>query len=214
MEIARFSAEITLALAYAPRMLRPAFTTLFALDAQLGAALSSARDPNLARIRLAWWRDQLLALTPESRPTDPVLAQCVTLIGRHDVTPEMLAELTSGWEFALADLPLSDSDLLGYAKGRGQGLFGIAAALAGVATSAGEGWALMDFAMNCSDPETRTRAKDSAREALRLYPAQSVHKKLSPFGILARFAERDLNRTSPTSPLARIGQALWYRLKF
>jgi 15-cis-phytoene synthase len=211
MDIQRFSPEITLALGYASRMLRPAFTTLFALDTQLGAALSSARDPALARIRLAWWRDQLLALDENARPTDPILAQCVTLISRHDVTSQMLAELTTGWEYALATLPLSDGDLLGYAKERGQGLFAIAGACAGVECFAGEGWALMDFARHCSDPDSRTRAQALARGLLQQHPARVVPKSLRPFGILTRFAEQDLDCVAPASPLARVGQALKYR---
>ncbi len=203
--------ECRLALAYATSALRPAFTTLLLLDATLGRILAQAREPRLAQIRLAWWRAALEGLSPAAaRPHDPVLAACQTLIRRHDVTPAMLAGLTDGWEALLLSVPLTPGALTRYSDGRGGALFAIAGWIAAVETSAGAGWALMDFARRCSDPATATLARTMAVSALAVAPASAVPPVLRPFGIMTRFAERDATRGSASQAVRRIGQALRY----
>jgi 15-cis-phytoene synthase len=207
------SPECRLALAYAKAALRPSFTTLLLLDATLGRILAQAREPHLAQIRLAWWRAALEGLTQQAaRPNDPVLAACHTLIRRHDVTPVMLAGLTDGWEALLESVPLTHGSLSRYGEARGAALFAIAARIAAVETSAGAGWALMDFSLRCSDPATATLARTMAVSALAVAPAAKVPPLLRPFGIMTRFAERDAARVSVNQAVRRIAQAMRYAL--
>jgi 15-cis-phytoene synthase len=205
--------ECRLALAYAKSALRPSFTTLFLLDATLGRILSQVGEPHLAQIRLAWWRAELEGLSrAAAAPNDPILAECWALIRRHDVTSGMLAGLTDGWEALLETSPLTADSLSRHGTARGHVLFAIAGQIAGVETSAGAGWALADFSLRCSDPQTAAFARSMALACLTENPAAAVPSAMRPFGIVTRFAERDAATGAACQPLRRIGQALRYAL--
>jgi phytoene synthase len=62
-----------LALAYVLAKRRAAVGALWRLDAALGDALAGGREPLIARIKLAWWREALEKLDREPPPPEPVL---------------------------------------------------------------------------------------------------------------------------------------------
>jgi len=83
-----------LAIAYAPRALRPAWTGLLALDRRLADAARAGREPIMIQLRLAWWRDRL-AEPAEKRPRgEPLLAVLVA----WDEECAALGALVDGWE--------------------------------------------------------------------------------------------------------------------
>jgi 15-cis-phytoene synthase len=139
------------------------------------------------------------------------------LIARHDVNRDDLVDVVNGWETLLSDFPMSKEALADYARLRGGGLFRAAAALAGVSrddsiTGAGALWALADLARHVSDRETALRAESLAR--IKGEAARHLPRALRTFGILTRYAERDLaqlpeERPSNGSP-RRMVQALGY----
>lgn len=90
---------VRLALAYAPARVRPVQLAAFALDARLAGLVQSAREPVLAQLKLAWWRDRLKQ-SPADRPSgEPLLAALAAW--SNDQAP--LLALVDGWEAMLAD---------------------------------------------------------------------------------------------------------------
>jgi 15-cis-phytoene synthase len=212
--------ETRLALAYAPRHLRSDFAGILALDRQFGAIVSQARDPHLARIRLAWWADQLMDLASSCNAPHPDLQFAQTLVRRHDVNPELLARLTQGWDTLLCDDSLSVESLAAYGALRGGTLFAIAAQVARIKSSAcvtmGTAWALADFVFRCSDPQVGCRAAMLARDIFEAHSPKQLRSSLLTFAMLARFAQIDIRQKGDqpykSSPPARAVQALHFAL--
>lgn len=142
-----------LAWAYANAASRPPLSILFALDLRLADIVRSIREPLLAQMRLAWWRDEL-AKSPESRPKgEPLLAA----IGEVWAGEEKgLRALVDGWEELLAEPPLPAAAADNFAAGRAAA-FAATARIAGGAgddtavTLAAKRWALADLASKTSD---------------------------------------------------------------
>jgi 15-cis-phytoene synthase len=203
-----FDPDVTIALAYARADLRKDFAALLALDAQIGKIVRTAKEPMLARIRLAWWREQLEGFEAAPPPADPILQAVRVLLQRHDVNGGALVPMVNGWETLLEELPLDEGALTDYAVGRGGTLFEMADRIAKSASGAdaktcGEAWAQNDLG--------RFNGVGAARKCAVLMP-----KALRPFAILARFAERDVadgieHRARPGSP-RRMMQAAGYAL--
>jgi 15-cis-phytoene synthase len=131
-----FDPDVTIALAYARADLRKDFAALLALDAQIGKIVRTAKEPMLARIRLAWWREQLEGLEAAPPPADPILQAIRALLQRHDVNGGVLVPMVNGWETLLEELPLGEGALTDYAAGRGGTLFEMADRIAKSASGA------------------------------------------------------------------------------
>ena len=194
-----------LALAYAPRAARTAWLAAFALDARLAGLVRQAREPVLAQIRLAWWRDRL-GEAPASWPAgEPLLV----VIGKAVERPERLVPMVDGWEALLGEAPLPETELLAAAKGRSQGL------LAAV-SSAGAGQALAlrcvlaDLAAHLSHPEERARALALHRG---VDPGRvSLSRSLRPLTVMEGLATRSLQAVDSDAPMGLGGLLLAMRL--
>lgn len=89
-----------LALAATPAPLREGLAAALALDARLMRIAVDAREPMLAQLRLAWWRDRL-GDDVDTRPKgDPVL-DAIGSAWRGDEAA--LIALVNGWEELLGD---------------------------------------------------------------------------------------------------------------
>lgn len=143
-----------LAVAYAPKDTRAAWLGLLALDGRLAQVVREAREPMLAQIRLAWWRERL-AETPEQRPHgEPLLA----LLGDRAAA---FAPLVDGWEALLGEPPLPPSGIADFAGGRAAALGGLAESFGrsrGDSERAGRRWALADLARRLSHAREREEA--------------------------------------------------------
>jgi 15-cis-phytoene synthase len=150
-----------IALAYAPPKMRDAVAALWALDAALGRVVATTSEPMIGQMRLTWWHERLSDLDSGLVPEEPVLTDLTSLVRDHDVTGSQLAALVEGWEVLLEPLPLGEACLREFSEKRGETLFTLSAQILGLPVSAGlgAGWALMDFAMHCSDVTTRKRAQ-------------------------------------------------------
>ncbi|MEA3063337.1 MAG: hypothetical protein QOJ94_3118 [Sphingomonadales bacterium] len=187
--------DLILALSYVPARRRPALQALFALDAALGAVVAGGREPMIARIRLAWWREALERLDREAPPAEPVLQALAETVLPAGIAGAELAEMGEGWAVLLSDAPLSAEDLAIYARKRGALLFACAARLLESEEAAGgEAWSLVDLARHCGNAEDR----DAALAAARALPAPPrAPPRLRPLGMLDALARRDAEAGRP-----------------
>jgi phytoene synthase len=186
-----------LALAYVPAKRRAAVGALWRLDWALGAALAGGREPIIARIKLAWWREALERLDSGPAPAEPALRDSA-----EHLLPALggaeLALMEDGWAALASAERLSDEDLDLYAARRGGLLFRYSARLLGAEDEevepAGEAWALVDLARHCSTREDSDVAVAAARG--RRGPGRWP-VSLRPLGMLAVLAARDADPARP-----------------
>ncbi|QPQ55736.1 squalene/phytoene synthase family protein [Allosphingosinicella flava] len=191
----------TLALAYVPARHREAVRALWTLDAALGAALTTGREPAIRQIKLAWWREALERLDTAPAPAEPVLQALETHVLPRGVAGGALAGLEEGWRMLLAG-NLDGAALDIYAAERGGLLFRLTAQLLAASSPApnwGEGWALADLARNASDPGERNAALIAAWERLR-DKGTSMPRAIRPLTMLAKLARRDASCGLPFEP--------------
>lgn len=190
-----------LALSYAPAAAREPTIALLALDTRLAAILRAAREPMLAQLRLAWWREQL-RMDPATWPRGaPLLAILQSWASRR----EALGALVDGWEAMTGAVPLPATALETLAAARG-GAFAALAELVGAgddgaeAMRLGENWALADLATHLSHPEERACARTLAEA--RDWRRARLSRKLRPLVILHGLATRSLRLSSGEAALA------------
>jgi 15-cis-phytoene synthase len=146
-------------------------------------------------MKLAWWREALVALDERDAPAEPLLQAAKKNILPAGVSGTDAASLTDGWEHLLAEDILGTDYSNAYADARGGTLFRLSAQLLGCEPpagleAAGAGWALVDLARHSSRASDAGAALELARarlaEAPRTWPAG-----LRPLGMLAVLARYD-----------------------
>jgi phytoene synthase len=167
-----------LAVAYTPVALRPAFTLLLQLDARFAAIVRKAREPMIAQIKLAWWRDAFAAeaaLRPKGEPLLQALSACGDVI-----SPSALQDLVSAWELLLGEGEWAAQDVAKHAALRGRAIFGSYAVWIGDSydiNALSDQWALdalrVEFPSKLSVPNKQP------------LPALPKGRKLRPLSILA-----------------------------
>lgn len=207
-----------LALGYAARRHRAGFSAIISLDTALARSVSAASDPFHGQVRLAWWRDQLNALEANRVANDPVLMSLQPIIS--SLRPASI-RLVNAWETLFDPWPMTIGSAEHHAHERGEAVFTMAAQLAEVPfdteiARAARLWALADLALHCSDPDIAAGLMGVAGSYVGL--AKKVPRDLLPFGILTRFAERDVQRgisnRIATGSLRHIGEAFGLFLGF
>jgi len=181
-----------MALAYAPSGIRAETMGLLALDARLADIVRAAREPVLAQIRLAWWRDAL-GKPARARPAGEPL---VSLLRSWEGQDRALVALIDGWEAMLAEPKPDGAPVTALAAARGDA-FAALAGLAGVpehaaaASALARDWALCDVAGNSSDLGGRAAALALLPAALPL--AIRLPRVLRPLIVLHGLARRALS---------------------
>jgi phytoene synthase len=204
----------TLALSYVPTKRRAAVGALWRLDAALGAALAGGREPLIARIKLAWWREALEKLDRERAPSEPVLQEVAQHVLPTGIGGAELARMEEGWAILSNPEALSADELAGYSHARGGRLFLYTARLLGgydqSLEQAGEAWALVDLARHCATAEDADVALAAARERKlpRRWPT-----RLRPLGMLAVLAARDLDPARPPWEARGAPARMWRMLR-
>jgi phytoene synthase len=207
----------TLALSYVPGSRRAAVGALWRLDSALGAALAGGREPLIARIKLAWWREALEKLDREPAPAEPALQAAAAHLLPAGIAGAELARMEEGWAALTSPETLAPGELATYARARGGLLFRFAAEMLGGGVegleTAGEAWALVDLARHCATAEDSDIALAAARDRRlpRRWPA-----RLRPLGMLALLAERDSDPArapwEPRGAPARMWRMLRHRI--
>lgn len=167
-----------LAVAYTPVAFRPAFSLLLQLDVRFADIVRKAREPMIAQIKLAWWRDAF-ATDPALRPKGEPLLQLLGACG-DTIKFSALEDLVSAWELMLGEGEWAAQDVETHAALRGRAIFG------SYAVWIGQGF------------DVSALSHQWARDALRLeYPSKFVAldnqplpalpkgRKLRPLSILA-----------------------------
>jgi phytoene synthase len=212
--------EVALAIGYAPAGVQPAVKALLNLDDSLGAVLRATGQPMVAQLRLAWWRDQLMALDDADPPAMPVLVEVTSALLPAGVRGAVLADMATAWErLATADT-LTAEAMAGFADERGATLFGAVAQVAGVAqpaglASAGRGWALADLSRHLSDPLAAGEAQRMAVAALAHGPRRwpGPLRVLGALALLARMdAAMPLSQPIPHGAPGRVTRLAMMKL--
>lgn len=149
----KLPAQIELALAHTPAADRDALRLFFELDARLGRIVAGTNEAMLGQMRLAWWRETLAKPIAERPAGDAVLdAIGETLPGRE----QSLLLLVDGWEYLLAEPPLTKDDAREFARGRACSLIAMFGESGGGSGDyAAQCWAIADLACNVSLGEER-----------------------------------------------------------
>ncbi len=178
-----------LALAYASARSRPSTLAVLALDTRLAQIVRARREPLVAQLRLAWWRDVLGRPSSDWPRGEPLLESL-----RHWRDPAPLAALPSGWEALLAE-DLDSPAIAEFTDARAQAFAALAGELGTAspadAAAAARIWALADLAANLSAGAERQRAVDAGRA---LGPPPRLPASLRPLAVLAALGAAALAR--------------------
>jgi 15-cis-phytoene synthase len=171
-----------LAVAYAPASARPAWIGLLALDRRLARVAMEAREPMLAQIRLAWWRDRFRAPPGEWPAGEPLLA----VLAAWDGEQAALEHLVDGWEGAIGGEP-DDAALDALVAARAAAMAALARVFGAPSTPALEGQTRHWAATGLPPPlGLRTRRPPPGR-------AEPLPRAMRPLAILAELARASGN---------------------
>ena len=191
-----------LALAYAPRSSQPATLALFALDGRLASSVRRGREPIVAQLRLAWWRDVLSKPVEEWPSGDGVLE-----LLRNWRDPSPLSELAVGWEALLAE-NLGAPEIAEFCEARGEAFTQLACQLdVGAydeARIAGKISAAADLAEHLSNDTERALVLDYVRD----FSVPKLPHALRPLQILAGLSAAAIDRGNGSELIAGRRDAL------
>jgi phytoene synthase len=214
--IAERDPDRALALLAAPAAVRESLTLLFVLDLRLAAVADRGGEAGAALLRLAWWRDALIALDTAAAPAEPMLRAVAMLLVSRGIPGGRLARIAEGW-LALAEDDSTDQAAIDeHAAERGATLFSIAGRLCGVDDArlerAGAGWALAERADHADDAALAARLADAAQARFAALGMPRWPRRLRVLGTLVVLARHDLERKTRRSRLARLLRALRHRV--
>ena len=199
------SPDIELALLHVPGDVREAFAALFAVDTGMGDVVARAREPELARIKLAWWREQLEALDSAPPPAEPRLQAVARHVLPLGIRGADVAELEQGWA-TLLDEPVDPS----LVAARGAALFRIGGKMFRAddprLSDAGSLYALTSVGRR-----GLPQLLDAARSHASALRGHRFQRRVRPLTMLARAAARDLERQEPEGSRGRLLAMLAHR---
>jgi len=197
-----------LAAAYAKGEARARLLGFLALDARLAGIVRNSREPMLAQLRLAWWREQLSGDLAAAPAGEPLLELLKGWQGDRDV----FALLVDGWEGLTGDAPLPMAAFEALAEGRARvfSATGEDAGTSGSALRMGRNWALADLGARLSHPEEREAVRALA---LRQDWSQArLPRGLRPLAMLHGLAARNLAAGAPVHTLSAFSALAMIRI--
>lgn len=186
-----------LTLAYARGKARNRLLGFFALDARLAGIVRNSREPMLAQLRLAWWREQLSA-EPATVPRGEPLLE---LLEEWKEDRMLLAGLADGWEGLVGEAPLPLAAFEGLAEGRAAALAALDGhqSLPDAAPRMARNWALADLSARLSHPGERASVRDLALS--QDWTQSPLPRNLRPLAMLHGLAARNLAAEQPVHVL-------------
>lgn len=200
--------RLRLALAYAPAPFQGRWLALLALDQRLAATVRAAREPMLAQLRLAWWRERLSGETAALPSGEPLLA---ALAAWGNDLPA-LAALVDGWEQMVEPPPLARDSFAQLAEARAGAMAAILPAHPSCddARRMASDWSLADLAARVSHPHERASLASMARE--REWRPSRLPPALRPLVVLHALAARDLRKGEGQDKVTPAGLVLAMRV--
>ena len=110
-----------LAIAYARSDIRSAFALLLHIDNRFAEILRNAREPMIAQIKMAWWREAF-ASAADARPKGEPLLQALNEAGDR-IPLSALEALASAWEHLLGNEQVSQELIDTHAELRAEAIF-------------------------------------------------------------------------------------------
>ncbi|MGD9811041.1 MAG: hypothetical protein AB7U35_06845 [Sphingobium sp.] len=160
---------------------------VFHLDNECAHIARVTKEPIMAQVRLAWWRDALAG--PDLRPEQHTEATVAlrALEGFALMRPHLLA-MIDGWEELAAWNGENRGAMLdAYSGGRGGGLFSaLVPESAGEAAVAGRIWALWDLAGHMADDILASEALAFARRRAEVADHPVLPRMVAMMAIVAR----------------------------
>jgi phytoene synthase len=144
--VRRVDEDRWLASRFASAEQRKRLVALYALNYEIARIAESVREPTLADLRYAWWRDALTARGAERGP--PALRAFLDLWPERSAASDVLQIIEARRQSDLAAAPFADLDAMErYAEVTAGGLIAIAARCCGgldeaLAQAAGRAWGL------------------------------------------------------------------------
>ncbi len=180
-----------------------------ALDGECARIARAAREPMMAQIRLAWWRDGLASADALPAHRSPMMDALRAMEGFAEARAGLIA-MIDGWEELILWGGEDAPDMLRlYAEGRGGGLFAaIAPEREQQARIWGRLWALWDLAGHVEEADLAEAAIAQGRDWARELPARPPLPRL--LAMLGGAARRDLARGRGMPPALTPG--LYMRL--
>lgn len=87
---------------FLPDLQRQAITAVYAFCREVDDVVDECKDPNVARTKLAWWREEIRTTFSESgKPNHPVCKALVEVIKHFDLQQEYFLEIIDGMEMDL-----------------------------------------------------------------------------------------------------------------
>ena len=132
-----------LAIAYARSDVRSAFALLLQIDNRFADILRNAREPMIAQIKMAWWREAF-ASAVEARPKGEPLLQALNEAGEC-IPSSALEALASAWEHLLSHELFSQQVIDTHTELRAEAIFKTYAGWMGTVNDMrpiGRNWAL------------------------------------------------------------------------
>ena len=186
-----------LMLGYATRDQRPLHRLCWALDARLAGVFRSVREPAIADIRFAWWRDAL-ARNDQSKGRGDPLIDAWRSFGLAQTHRAYVEEVVDGWAQLVGQEGVDALVLTQFAEARGGGLFGLLADVAVLPAdnpfrAAGAQWALWDLAGHIGQEGAAAAclAAAASYEPLTLPTRAKMPKALR---LMVRLAQSDVRR--------------------
>lgn len=115
------SPPVRLAIAYAPSDVRSAFAVLLQIDQRFAEILRNAREPMIAQIKMAWWREAF-ASAADARPKGEPLLQALNETGEL-IPLSVLEGLASAWEHLLGIEQFNQEAMDAHAELRAEAIF-------------------------------------------------------------------------------------------
>lgn len=168
---------------------------IIALDNECARIARQAKEPMMAQIRLAWWRDGLASEEALPAHRSPQMDDLRALPRFRDVREAVIA-MIDGWEELIlwnGDQPEAMLEL--YASGRGGGVFtALCPDCAGNAALEGAIWAMWDLAGHLGDEELAGEALAYGRGLIAQQDAVSTGKLPRMLAMLSGSARHDMKQ--------------------
>ena len=188
LSLEELDAAERIALAYATGTTKAGFAGVFLLDHALQKAALGGREPVLAQIKLAWWRDEIARLTDNrvSRP-HPVLQH---LAWHWPANPSTLTALVDAWEeLGVGTVTVAGAEQIAGARAEALQVFAPIDARRSCRAAA-RCWSLVELAALAREPSTR----DAMLEAAAAIEPVRLPAAMRPLAVLDGLARRALKR--------------------